>query len=207
MVSKNVTKPGDTLAVRTLSVPADAQKFLLTGFCSRPRVRLAARLVADDVLTDEEIAAQCGISRRALTKWKNRPDFAALVAQEREEILREMLRHPIARKPERIRRLNELHERCWQIIEERAAASAARANDPDLPPGATTGLVIEEERHIATKHKTETVKVPRVDTDLIRQIQSLQQQVATELGQWVEQREVTANVPVVHLIGIDPEAI
>jgi transposase len=177
------------------------------GFIARPCVRLAARLIADDSLSDEEIAARCGVNVRTITRWKNRPDFAALVAQEREEILREMLRHPIARKPERIRRLNELHERCWQIIEERAAASAARVSDQDLPPGATTGLVVEEERHIATKHKTETVKVPRVDVDLIRQIQSLQQQAATELGQWVEQREVTANVPVVHLIGIDPEAI
>jgi len=45
---------------------------------SSPKQR-AAVLVAADELSDEQIAAAVGITRRTLTAWKRRPDFAALV--------------------------------------------------------------------------------------------------------------------------------
>lgn len=37
----------------------------------------AVGLLAEDRLTDEQIAAQCGVSRRALAKWKKQEPFLA----------------------------------------------------------------------------------------------------------------------------------
>lgn len=216
-----------------LSVPASSQKFPKLPLALdrvRPTWLKAAQLVADDVLPEHEIARQCGVTRRALYKWRQNPEFAALVAHFREEINRQMLRYPIARKPERIRRLNDLHERCWQVIEERAQAYARLAaelgqssdqaqirrvyaqtfgstEETEVPPGALTGLVVRTTRQIGSGHAMQIVSEYRVDDELIRRIQSLQEQAARELGQWEERREVTVNVPVVHLVGVDPEAI
>ena len=37
----------------------------------------AARLVAEDRLTDVEVAAECGVTDRTLYKWKKREEFIA----------------------------------------------------------------------------------------------------------------------------------
>ena len=58
-------------------------------------IERAARLCFEDRLRDEEIAAELGISRRTLARWKHRPDFAA--AFEAEDAAwwdRYRLRHP-----------------------------------------------------------------------------------------------------------------
>ena len=39
----------------------------------------AALLVAEDLLTDHEIASECGISNRTLYRWKKREEFIARV--------------------------------------------------------------------------------------------------------------------------------
>jgi hypothetical protein len=41
----------------------------------------AARLVAEDALTDEQIAAKVGISERQLERWKRQPAFSELVPE------------------------------------------------------------------------------------------------------------------------------
>ena len=47
------------------------------------RRRAAARLVWDDDLTDQAIAAEVGVCRRTLAYWKTQADFRTLVAAER----------------------------------------------------------------------------------------------------------------------------
>ena len=43
------------------------------------KMEKAALLVAEDLLTDHEIASECGISNRTLYRWKKREEFIARV--------------------------------------------------------------------------------------------------------------------------------
>jgi transcriptional regulator with XRE-family HTH domain len=49
--------------------------------CHRFAVVKAARMVAEDSQTDEQIAAKVGISRRQLARWKRNAEFAAHVQE------------------------------------------------------------------------------------------------------------------------------
>lgn len=44
-------------------------------------IQKAAQHVAEDVLSDEQIAAKLGVNRRTLARMKKRPEFAAMVAK------------------------------------------------------------------------------------------------------------------------------
>jgi Helix-turn-helix of insertion element transposase len=41
----------------------------------------AARLLAEDILTDEQIASECGIERRTLARWKLDEEFTSEVSR------------------------------------------------------------------------------------------------------------------------------
>ena len=56
----------------------------------------AARLVAEDELTDAEIAARVKVGRSTLDRWKRRPAFAARVAEHREAFRARILAEVVA---------------------------------------------------------------------------------------------------------------
>jgi ribonuclease HII len=66
----------------------------------------AARLVANDDQSDQAIADTFGITKRTLYRWKARPDFAALVAEERENFRQRIFRAGFADKARRVRALD-----------------------------------------------------------------------------------------------------
>lgn len=160
--------------------------------------RRAAVLVAEDDLTDAAIAAEVGVHRITLEKWKRNPDFAAQVGDHAGEIARNMLRLAIAKKHKRVSTLDDLHRRANTVIHERAKRYAASADTAeqsarrvfgnDTPPEAATGILVKQESItpqglISTEWK--------FDAALFREIRALEQQAAQELGQWVEKSETT----------------
>ena len=62
------------------------------------RRALAAVLVAEDELTDDEIAGRVGIKRLQLWRWKQRPEFSARVAEIANRIGALALRRAIGRR-------------------------------------------------------------------------------------------------------------
>jgi hypothetical protein len=74
------------------------------------RQQRAAELLARDERSDEDIAAELRVARRRLDYWKRRPAFAALVAevraQLRKQLRRRVLSEAFADKVERVRALN-----------------------------------------------------------------------------------------------------
>ena len=70
------------------------------------RQERAALLVAEDMLTDEQIAAEVGVTKRSIEFWKKRPEFAARVTQHREEFKNRALTEGFADKRARIAALN-----------------------------------------------------------------------------------------------------
>lgn len=147
----------------------------------------AAQLVAEDRLTDDEIAAELGISRRSLACWKKHPDFAARVAEIVESMRQAILAEGIANKQNRIDALNERATLMRQVIAERAA-------DMVGIPGGGTGLMVRTYKAIGTGEFARQVEEYAVDTPLLREMREHEKQAAIETGQWEEKSQVSGSV-------------
>lgn len=72
------------------------------------REERAALLTAEDALTDEQIAAEVGISRKTLHNWRARPTFIAEVRAQREAFRARIMAEGFADKARRVKALNLL---------------------------------------------------------------------------------------------------
>jgi hypothetical protein len=151
------------------------------GTKKRERV---AQLIAEDLLSDEKIAAEADISRSTLARWKSDPRFIARVEAIASAYAKRVLNRGIARKERRVAVLNELHEKMLQVISERAESS-----EMESVPGGKTGLVTRMLKGIGKGEDFQVVEVYEVDTATVKEIRALQDQVAEELGQRVERTE------------------
>ncbi len=151
----------------------------------------AAFLVAEDTLPDVEIAAQAGITKRQLERWKLETDFASMVTAHKTELRAGVVRRGIASKQERLDDLTEIRRRLWQIAEERAEHEReylTKHPTATALPGADTGLVIRRWK-VAGGIKVEEYEP---DTALTGEIRATLKQAAQELGDWTEKRDVTS---------------
>lgn len=173
-----------------------------TGFrWSEAKLR-AAVLLAEDEAGEDEIAAAVGVNPSTLWRWKQHPEFAARVGDHVGRLQAAMLRVRIAKKRERIKVLNDLHEKQLAVV-------AARAADPSLAavPGGETGLLVRQLKQIGAGRDAQVVEEYAVDVGLLKEIRATEEQAAKELGQWVEKGEVGGTVSVVRIVGADAEAI
>jgi hypothetical protein len=141
------------------------------------RMLRAAMLVADDHLTNDQIAADVGVTRHALANWKRREDFRTEVERVRTLVRDEVLREGIARKANRIRALDDLFHRIEQIIEERAA-------DPAMQniPGGKTGLVKRTVKSIGFGASATIIEKFEFDAAVSKQYLAVLEQAAKEMG-------------------------
>jgi hypothetical protein len=142
---------------------------------------VAARLLAEDELTDAEIATQVNVSARQLGRWKEHPEFAARISIFLQEMGSASLRHAIARRARRVRALDERWQALLKVQTERAA-------DPTMQniPGAKTGLLVRRYKSLRDESGFRVVQEVEVDVGLLRELREHEKQAAQELGQWVE---------------------
>jgi len=145
---------------------------------------MAAQLVADDRLTDREIAEQCGIDKATLERWKLQPTFRDRVQAIIEAYAKRALKHGIARRERRVGVLNDLHNKMLQVIDERA-----KSKDMAAVPGGKTGIVTKTLKGIGKGEDFQAIEEYRVDTGTIAEIRDVQKQAAEELGQWIRRTE------------------
>ncbi len=159
------------------TVPAQAASAPPLLFAWTAPRRRAAFLVAEDTLRDVEIAAQVGVTRRQLTRWKAHPLFAervAALAAEQDAAVRE---RGITEKQVRVADMGELRRRLWGILDERAA-------DPLMQgvPGGTTGLLERRTRVVGAGGQVAVEY--HVDVALVRELRAVLKQAALEMGEW-----------------------
>jgi hypothetical protein len=142
----------------------------------------AAVLVAEDALTDEQIAAQTHVHRATLDRWRKRADFAARVEEHRARWQAEIETEGIANRQNRVRVLQETYDRLEHVIAARAADERMTA------PGARTGLLVRTVKPT----KWGVVEAYTVDTGLLRELREHLRQVAQELGQWTDHSDLTS---------------
>lgn len=160
------------------------------------RRRAAVRL-ADGRMTDDEIAAEAGISDRQFQRWKKLPQFAARVSSIMERQGAAIEDIAIADKRQRMIVLQDLFERQYGIIVERAVKGQMQADEQDARPhlggdilnrvgkeryhpGARYGLVASQVKQIGTMLAEEAA----ADTGLVKSILATMEQAAKESGQW-----------------------
>jgi hypothetical protein len=101
-MSLNVTKTPDSKSGGNQEVTGKMR--LIDNKASlSPRQERAASLVADDTLSDEQIAAETGITKRTLERWKQKPAFAARIEEIRRAVKRTLADKGIAALVERHR--------------------------------------------------------------------------------------------------------
>jgi hypothetical protein len=159
---------------------------------SATRIR-AAVLVAEDRLTDIEIAAEVGVSERQLERWKGHPEFAARVDAHVKAADAKIARLGIARQMRRVQAQDDRWRRMQAVID-------ARAGDPELSaaPGGDTGLLVRQQKALGGGDNFQVVEEFAVDTGLLRELRELEKQAAQELGQWTDRHEYSGGIVHVH---------
>jgi hypothetical protein len=136
----------------------------------------AAMHVADGRMTNDEIAADVGVSRSTLAKWKLRESFRTEVERIRATLRDQVLLEGITLKANRIRTLNDLYKRIEQIIAERAA-------DPAMQniPGGTTGLMKRTIKSIGSGANAAIIVEGTFDIALCKESRAILAQMAKEM--------------------------
>lgn len=140
-------------------------------------------MVAEDSLTDEQIASTLGCSKSTLERLKRQEAFRGTVVTIVADTAAALKAQGIAEAQARIDDHVDLHNRMRQVIEERAAS----LDFADVP-GGQTGLLAHNIKVVGGGAFAERVDVYEVDTGLIAAINANKKQVAQERGQWQEPR-------------------
>lgn len=163
------------------------------GFELTPRREKAALLVAEDQVSDTQIAAEVRIAQRTLERWKKVPEFAARVEEHRAALRAAIVAKGIADKQNRVDALDDRWHRMQRVIE-------ARAEAHQKAPGGETGLLVRQVKFVRVHHpdgddddgpRYHEVEEYAVDTGLLRELRAHEEQAAKELGQWVDKQETT----------------
>lgn len=157
-----------------------------------PRHDRAVALVAADDLSDERIAADVGIVKRVLERWKHDPRFRAEVAAQRERIREAVLSQGIADRVQRVRALDARWQAMNAVIAARKEANRRRALREDTDDitfseyhdaGADGGLMTHT---VLNLKGGGTREFWDVDVALLKEIREHEKQAAQEVGQWID---------------------
>jgi hypothetical protein len=142
----------------------------------------AAQLLAEDRLTDREIAQQLNITERQLYRWKKLPTVADRIEEIRTATAAQILAQGIRRKETRLAKLDGLIEGLDRVI-------AERSFDMVGVPGGQSGLLVRTIKKIGSGEDAEKVEEYAVDTKTIKEYREVMRHAAVEKGEWTEKFE------------------
>ncbi len=158
-----------------------------TGFSWSPNRERAAQLLAEDDLSDEEIAKIVRVNRKQLWKWKCKPEFQAKIEELQKRMGNIIHRRGIARKTRRLAVMDRRYEGMQQIMRERAAAQEMQ----DVP-GGKSGQLVHTIKSVGGGENAQVVDEYEFDAALAKEMRELEKQAAVEVGQWEEKRDITS---------------
>jgi phage terminase small subunit len=178
---------------------------------SNPQHEAFARYVAEGK-SHREAAISAGFSKKSassqgsqLAKRLNIAKRIAFlqgqVAETRVQLACKNLELSIGSRVKRIEMYEDVHERLWQIVKERAA-------DPAMEnvPGGRSGMLVKQVKIVSTAEGPKVISEYVPDTALSKEIRALAQQAAEEPGQWRDDsKPVTSNH--VEYYWADPPAV
>lgn len=193
----------------------------------------AARELAEDRLSDEEIAANAGVDRRTLARWKLLPEFDEYVRDIKLELANETRRLFGIKRHDRLAMLSEQLSSLRDIRDARRraysvrdvvrlpdgveilssgaydAGAAARAHfeigDP-CEAGKETGYLVPRYTVVGTGKNQRIVESWVVDRDLAGEIRATAEAIAHERGE-LPVGGAQGSEPIRRYIGVDVEAV
>jgi putative insertion element HTH domain-containing protein len=153
---------------------------------SSAKLEDAARMIAEDELSDAKISERIGVTQRTLISWKKKPEFAERVKEITAAYAARAISRGIAKRERRLGVLVDLHEKCEQVIYERSQSAELQE-----VAGGRTGLVTHNVKGVGKGDDFQLIDVYEVDTALLREMRAIQEQVAKELGQRVDKHELS----------------
>lgn len=207
----------------------------MAGFRWTGRKEEAALLVAQDELTNVEIARRVGVSRQGLSKWKQSPEFMARVEGLLEYMAEAVRERGIGGQGNRMAALNDRWAKLQRVM-------AARAKGMESVPGGDSGLLVPRVRMVklyavapdeggenaiegevvdgagraapalvskAPVAGWRAVPVAEyvVDVGLLRELREHERQAAMELGQWGQGGRADPVVVVREYVGVDVDKV
>lgn len=174
-------------------------------------------LVAQDTLTDKQIASECGIAERTLERWKLRSEFSARVQEHRDAFREQIRAEGIANRQNRVDALNDRWERMQRVLD-------ARADELADVPGGNTGILVrqaklvkvyksdgdqedEDGETLYSAKRDVMVYEYAVDTALLKEMRETEKQAAQDLGQWSEKQEHAGEILVRQYVGVDVDSV
>lgn len=139
-------------------------------------------LLAENDLSDVEIAREIGVNPRTLIRWKQNPEFSERIDIIRDQIADQIRAEGIANRKNRVGMLDDLASRLYQLIEARGREMASRQ---DAPPGGALGLLVEQTRVIGQGQNQQVITEHQYDSAVVRDLSGLLKQAAQEMGQWM----------------------
>lgn len=161
----------------------------------------AAVLVAEDDISNDEIAATVGIHRDTLYEWKKNEAFAARVKEHLDEIEQAMMRHAISKRHKRIGRLQRILDKIDEVIDERADKVPA---SEFAAAGSESGLLVAKP---VFSHAGDLAYEWKFDAALVREYRALMEQSAKELGQLTDRLEVSGDGLRREYVGVNIEVV
>lgn len=155
---------------------------------------LAAQLLAEDRLTDEEIAAKVEIGRTTLHRWKLKPDFQDKVIEIAADIGKKLKRAGIRRRENRLKNLQDRVDRMYKVIHERGKDSTHK----DIP-GWKSGILVHQVKGVGKGEDFQLIDLFAVDTGLLKELREHEKQAAIEVGEWTEKRDNNGTATVVNI--------
>src|SRR5690349_10111989 len=132
----------------------------------------AGRMLAEDKLSDSEIALQCRITRRTLIRWKREPAFQRIIDAQLTLSSQHAETELFRERQYLIAGLDACWENMKQIIR-------IRAKSPEMKgvPGGQTGL-------LRRKGQARGVANYELDRPLLMEMRKLEVEASKLLGQW-----------------------
>jgi Helix-turn-helix of insertion element transposase len=148
---------------------------------------LAAQLLAESLFSKTEIAAKVGVSAVALGAWRKHPEFIAKVEELGNEFRTAVQAEGVAILSNRLAGYNDRWRKLNQVIQERARDAQMQG-----VPGGKTGMLAHTLKSIGAGEFATTIDVYEVDTGVLKELRSLEEQAARELGQWSDKTDITS---------------
>lgn len=148
----------------------------------------AALLIAEDELTDEEIAAKVGITKRTVERWKKRADILARVTAHKEAFKDRALTEGFADKRARIALLNSTAQDIARWLAENAY----------------------ERTEVKVAANGEAIEYKIFDQPRYSQLRGALDDIAKEMGERATKQEITGaggEPLVLTIVGVDVERV
>lgn len=144
----------------------------------------AARMLAEDEMSNAKIAAKLDINPRTIWEWSQHEEFQAKIKQLLAAWEARIMKRGIANKARRVDFLNSLHDKHKGIIEARSKKNAKLT-------GGDTGLIINEKKLHGFGEDAVEIDYETFDTGFHREVRATLTQAAEETGQLTSKHELT----------------